>query len=118
MKGLRVLLVEDEGLVAMLIEDMLDDMGCALACSACSVAEAMTWLDAGGQADAALLDVNLNGEPVWPVAEVLMRQGVPFAFTTGYGELGEPRFDHAPLLGKPVSTERLEEVLRRFAKAR
>jgi CheY-like chemotaxis protein len=116
MKGLRVLLVEDEGLVAMLIEDMLDDCGCVLACSVGTVAAAMKWLDDGGQADAALLDVNLGGEAVWPVAEVLMRQGVPFAFTTGYGQLGEPRFDHAPLLGKPVSVERLEEVLRDFAK--
>ena len=114
MKGLRVLLVEDEGLVAMLIEDMLDDFGCVLAGSVGSVAQAMQWLDEGGQADAALLDVNLGGEAVWPVAEALMRQGVPFAFTTGYGELGELRFEHAPLLGKPISGERLEEVLREF----
>jgi CheY-like chemotaxis protein len=115
MNGLRVLLVEDEGLVAMLIEDMLDDFGCVVAGSVGTVAQALKWLGDGGEADAALLDVNLGGEPVWPVAELLMARGVPFAFTTGYGELGEPRFEHAPMLGKPISGERLEEVLRGFA---
>ena len=115
MKGLRVLLVEDDGLVAMLLEDMLDDFGCVLAGSVGTVAQALKWLDEGGRADAALLDVNLDGVAVWPVADALMRQGVPFAFTTGYGQLGEPRFEHAPLLGKPIGSERLEEVLREFA---
>jgi CheY-like chemotaxis protein len=112
MSALRILVVEDEGLVAMLIEDILDDLGCEVPCSASSVAQAMRWLDGGGEADGALLDVNLGGEAVWPVAEVLMARGVPFAFTTGYGQLGEPRFAHAPLLGKPIRAERLEEVLR------
>lgn len=115
MKPLRILLVEDEGLVAMLIEDMLDDLGCEVACSAATVAKALQWLDEGGQADAALLDVNLSGETVWPVADALTARGTPFAFTTGYGELNEPRFRHAPLLGKPIRGERLEEVLLGFA---
>jgi CheY-like chemotaxis protein len=112
MKPMRVMVVEDEGLVAMLIEDMLDELGCVVPCSAANVAQAMRWLDGGGELDAALLDVNLAGETVWPVAEALAARSVPFAFTTGYGALGEPRFDHAPLLGKPIKVERLEEVLR------
>ena len=112
MTSLRMLVVEDEGLVAMLIEDMLDDLGCEVACSAASVSQAMKWLEGGGEADAALLDVNLGGQNVCPVAEILMARGVPFAFTTGYGQLDEPRFAHAPLLGKPIKGERLEEVLR------
>ena len=112
MTPLRMLVVEDEGLVAMLIEDMLDDLGCEIACSAASVGQAMRWLESGGEADAALLDVNLSGENVWPVAEVLTARGTPFAFTTGYGHLDEPRFAQAPLLGKPISGARLEEVLR------
>jgi CheY-like chemotaxis protein len=112
MTPLRILVVEDEGLVAMLIEDMLDDLGCKVPCSASTVAQALTWIEAGGEADAALLDVNLAGETVWPVAEALTALGVPFAFTTGYGHLGQPRFAHAPLLGKPIRAERLEEVLR------
>jgi CheY-like chemotaxis protein len=115
MKPLRILVVEDEGLVAMLIEDLLDDLGCEVAGSVGSVGQAMAWLEGGGQADAALLDVNLAGESVWPVADALAARGVPFAFTTGYGYLDEPRFQHATLLGKPIKAARLEEVLRGFA---
>jgi CheY-like chemotaxis protein len=115
MKRLRVLIVEDEGMVAMLLEDMLDDLGCEVACSAASVAQAIGWLDEGGQLDAALLDVNLGGESVWPVADALHARGTPFAFTSGYGQLSETRFRDAPLLGKPINGERLEEVLREFA---
>ena len=115
MKSMRILVVEDDGLVAMLIEDMLDDLGCEVACSAGSVATALQWLEAGGEADAALLDVNLAGERVWPVADALVARGTPFAFTTGYGELDEPRFSNAPLLGKPIRGERLEQVLQGFA---
>ena len=114
MKRLRILVVEDEGLVAMLIEDMLDDLGCEVACSASSVAQALKWLDDGGEADAALLDVNLGGETVWPVADALAARGKPFAFTTGYGRLDEPRFEGSPLLGKPIKGEQLEQVLRDF----
>ena len=117
MKRLRILVVEDEGLVAMLIEDMLEDLGCEVAGSLSSVGQTLKWLADGGSADAALLDVNLGGEPVWPVAEALLARGTPFAFTTGYGQLNTPRFEHAPLLGKPIKLQRLEEVLRRFAGA-
>ncbi|HEY1750447.1 MAG TPA: response regulator [Caulobacteraceae bacterium] len=114
MKPLRMLVVEDEGLVAMMLEDLLDDLGCQVACSASSVVQALDWLEAGGEADAALLDVNLGGEPVFPVAEALTARGVPFAFTTGYGESHDPRFKAAVLLGKPIRLERLQEVLRSF----
>jgi len=115
MKRLRILVVEDEGLVAMLLEDMLDDLGCEVACSAATVSDALRWLGEGGQADAALLDVNMGGETVWPVADALNVRRTPFAFTTGYGQLNEPRFRDATLLSKPINAERLEEVLRLFA---
>ena len=115
MKSMRILVVEDEGLVAMLIEDMLDDLGCEVAGSAASVKQALAWLDGGGEADAALLDVQLGEEMVFPVAEALAARGTPFAFTTGYGEVNEPRYRHAPLLGKPIRGERLEQVLLEFA---
>jgi CheY-like chemotaxis protein len=115
MRRLRVLVVEDEGLVAMLLEDMLDDLGCEVACSAATVAEAMRWVGEGGVADAALLDVNMAGETVWPVADALRARRTPFAFTSGYGQLSEARFRDAPLLSKPINAERLEEVLRAFA---
>jgi CheY-like chemotaxis protein len=114
MSAFRVLVVEDEGLVAMMLEDLLDDMGCEVAGSLASVAQAMAWIDGGGRADAALLDVNLGGETVFPVAEALTARGVPFAFTTGYGENHDPRFATAVLLGKPINQERLIAALRGF----
>lgn len=114
MKPLRILLVEDEGLVAMMVEDLLADLGCEVACSASTVAEALAWLKDGGCADAALLDVSLSGETVFPVAEALAARGTPFAFSTGYGEAPDARFRHAPLLGKPIQAGRLEEVLKGF----
>lgn len=114
-KPLRVLLVEDEGLVAMMLEDLLQDLGCEIAGSLASVDAALAWIEAGGSADLALLDVNLNGKPVFPVAEALNRQGVPFAFATGYGEGHDPRFKDAPLLGKPIRQDRLEALIRRYA---
>jgi CheY-like chemotaxis protein len=114
MSAFRVLVVEDEGLVAMMLEDLLGDMGCEVAGPLASVAQALDWLKAGGQADAALLDVNLGGQPVFPVAEALMARGVPIAFTTGYGETRDPRFKSAIMLGKPIRQDRLEAALRSF----
>ena len=114
MTPLRVLVVEDEGLVAMMLEDMLDDLGCELAGSFGDVAQTLAWVEAGGKADAALLDVNLGGEPVFPVAEALAARGVPFAFTTGYGQTDDPRFKDAVCLGKPINLERLVEALKGF----
>jgi CheY-like chemotaxis protein len=111
---MRVLVVEDEGLIAIMLEDMLDDIGCEVALSASAVPQTLGWLEAGGVADAALLDVNLGGETVFPVAEALRARGTPFAFTTGYGEASDARFRDAPLLSKPIRRERLVEVLRGF----
>lgn len=112
----RILVVEDEGLVALMLEDMLEDLGYDLAYSAASVAQALAWIEAGGAADAALLDVNLGGETVFPVADALKARGVPFAFSTGYGESHDPRFREAPMLGKPILIERLQAVLGRLGR--
>ncbi len=108
---MRVLIVEDEGLVALMLEDMLEDIGCDVAFSAASVAQALAWIESDGQADAALLDVNLAGEKVFPVAQALRARGVPFIFATGYGDTRDPRFGDAPNLGKPIMIERLAEAL-------
>jgi len=114
-KRLRVMLVEDEGLIALMLEDMLEDLGCDVVLSVAAVGPALAWLEAGGEAEAALLDVNLGGEAVFPVAEALVRRGVPFAFTTGYGETHDPRFKDTPLLSKPIKQDRLKAVLQAFA---
>lgn len=84
--GLRILVVEDEPLVAMLIEDLLLELGCKVIGPAATVAQALALADTGP--DAALLDVNLGTEQSYPVADRLAADGVPFAFVTGYGRHG------------------------------
>lgn len=99
--GLRVLLVEDESLIAMLIEDALCDLNCAVAAVAATLGDA---LDKASSVDfdVAILDVNLNGSPAYPVAELLVRRQIPFIFATGYGASGVPEaFRSIPLLAKP-----------------
>ncbi len=109
----RILLVEDEAMVAMLIEDILEDLGCAPAASVSSAAEAMR-LATTQDFDLALLDVNLGGgETSFPVAEVLRAKGTPVAFLTGYGRGGlRADFQDLPVLGKPIDPKELERLVR------
>lgn len=112
--GLRVLVVEDEALVAMLVEDMLADMGCEVMGPAGSVKQALDLL-AREEPQAAILDVNLGGEAIYPVADALMARGVPFVLATGYGEGGvQEAYRTAPVLQKPFEQGELE---RRFRQA-
>jgi len=106
--GIRVLLVEDEGTVAMLIEEMLEDLGCTVVASVPRLALARE--KAGtAEVDLAILDVNLAGERVFPVAEILRGRGVPFLFSTGYGASGLPEeFAQSPVLHKPFSENELQ----------
>jgi CheY-like chemotaxis protein len=83
--GRRVLVVEDEPIVGMLLEDMLLDLGVEVVGPAATLAEALALAEREDLA-AALLDVNLGGERSYPVADALARRGVPFLFLTGYGE--------------------------------
>jgi CheY-like chemotaxis protein len=112
LRGIRVLVVEDEGLVAMLIEELLEDLGCTIAGSACTLAEAME-LARRGDFDFALLDVNLAGEKVEIVAEELDRRDIPFAFASGYGRTGLPvAFQSRPIVQKPFRQQQLAAVIR------
>lgn len=106
-------MVEDEAMVAILIEDLLADLGCVVAGSAATAAEAMSLVRAG-QFDAALLDVNLGeGETSFDVADTLRRDGRPFAFLTGYGPAGvRPDLRDVPILAKPVDASELGRFLR------
>ena len=114
----RVLLVEDEGLVALLIEDLLIDLGCEVVGSCGSIRAALEWLEQAATApDGALLDVNLGGELVYPVAEVLAARGIPFAFATGYGVLPDSRFMGVPVLAKPMNPAKLKHVVDLFGRA-
>lgn len=87
--GRRVLVVEDESLVAMLLETILEDMGCTPVGPAANVDDGLK-MATDEPLDAALLDVNVAGKQVFPVAEALKARGVPFVFSTGYGEGGLP----------------------------
>ena len=107
----RILVVEDELMIRMLLEDMLGELGYTVAAEAARVEEA---LDAAKNAefDIAILDVNLNGQPVSPVADVLVARGTPFVFATGYGERGLPEpYRDRPTLKKPFQMEGLKQML-------
>lgn len=87
LSGRRVLIVEDEALVAMLLEAILEDMGCTTVVAA-TVEDGLAITAGQEPLDAALLDVNVAGRQVFPVAQALKDRGVPFVFSTGYGESG------------------------------
>jgi CheY-like chemotaxis protein len=107
----RLLVVEDEYLIRSLMEDMLADLGFDVAAAVGTMAEASD-LAAHGDFNAAILDVNLDGEEIFPVADILAKRGLPFVFVTGYGErsLPEPYRDR-PALQKPFQGEQLKAVL-------
>jgi CheY-like chemotaxis protein len=112
----RVLVVEDEIMIRMLLEDMLADLGYGVAASAGGLDEAIA-LARESDFDVAILDVNLNGHAVYPVAEVLDQRGVPFVFSTGYGERGLPEaYRNRPTLQKPFQLENLDKALATVAR--
>jgi CheY-like chemotaxis protein len=107
----RVFVVEDEYLIRMLLEDMLADLGFEIAAAVGTIAEA-TEAATNGQFDVAILDVNVDGREVYPVADILAKRGVPFVFVSGYGEgsLTE-RFRGRPSLQKPFQAAQIEQTL-------
>lgn len=109
--GRRVLVVEDEPMIRLLLDDMLTDLGYSMAAEAGRLDEALT-VAKQADFDLAILDVNLNGQPVTPVVDVLVERGVPFVFVSGYARRGIPE-EHStiPLLQKPFQVEGLARVL-------
>jgi DNA-binding response OmpR family regulator len=105
--GLRVLLVEDELLVAMMLEEVLRSEGCVIVGPVPRVEQALT-VARDAPIDAAVLDVNLAGERVFPIADVLAERNVPFLFMTGYGRGMLPaKYAHLPALAKPFRPTQL-----------
>ncbi|MBI5110736.1 MAG: response regulator [Rhodovulum sp.] len=110
--ALRVLLVEDEALIGMMMHDLLIDLGVAVVGPVRSVAEASSAV-AAGEFDCAILDLNLGQETVYPVAATLKRKGVPILFATGYdSESVDRAFADVPVMQKPVARETLADMLR------
>jgi CheY-like chemotaxis protein len=112
LQGRRVLVVEDEMMIAMLVEDMLADLGCAVVGPAHGLEAALELACGDEVIDAALLDVNLAGQPVFAVADALRAKGVPAIFSTGYGEAGLRDVDQgATVLQKPFRAGDLAKAL-------
>ena len=108
----RILIVEDEPLIAMMLEDFLDALGKEVAGTADSVAGALDLVAAGG-IDGAILDVNLRaGEQSWPVADALAAAGVPFLLATGGGDASViDAHKGRPVLAKPFTMDGVERAL-------
>lgn len=111
LEGLNVLVVEDETIVSMLLEDMLQELGCSGIWHASNVGSALAILDRQAP-DVALLDVNLGGELAYPVASRLDEAGIPFVFATGYGRAGIPEtWSPAPVVQKPFALSSLTKAM-------
>ena len=111
LRGRRVLVVEDEALIAMLLEDMLAGLGCVVVGPIARVAPALM-AARRGKLDGAVLDVILHGEAVLPDADALERRGIPFLFVSGYGEVGgDGRFARRLLVRKPFKTQDIAQAL-------
>jgi CheY-like chemotaxis protein len=110
--GFRVLVVEDEPLIAMLIEDFLSELGCIVVGIAGTLALGLKMAcDSELTIDGAMLDVNLGGEQVFPIADALRGRHIPFLFATGYGAQGlAPRYAGYPVIAKPFSLEPLKAI--------
>lgn len=109
--SLSILIVEDEPLIAMMLEDFLDSLGHRVHATCESVGEAVKAVEAGGF-ELAILDVNLKGENVWPVATRLREMNVPFVLATG-GHVDPPpaEFNSVPVIEKPYTIDRVNPAI-------
>jgi CheY-like chemotaxis protein len=117
-RALSVLIVEDEPLIAMMLEDYVDGLGHSVAGTADCVSDALAQC-AQGDFDVAILDVHLRGgEPSWPIADALAERGIAFLFATGgHVEPPPPRHAAAPQLAKPFTLEGVRIALENVAPA-
>lgn len=111
----KVFIVEDEEMIGMLLEEMLTNRGFEVVARATALDEAQR-MGASESMDVALLDINLHGEPVFPLALQLKQLGIPFAFTSGYGAAGLPaEWADYPVFSKPYNMRELTESISRLA---
>jgi CheY-like chemotaxis protein len=110
--GKRILLVEDDYFIVMQMIQDLEQSGAQVIGPIPSVEKALDRLENLASIDAAILDINLQGNPVFPVAEELSRQGIPFVFASGYDETVIPqRFAEVPLLEKTLDVSKIATIL-------
>jgi len=111
LSGLRAFVVEDETLVAIFLEDLLEELGCTVVGSAGQVPRALCLIEAL-QPDIAVIDINLAGEEAYPIASALCRQRIPFIFATGYGDgRVHPDWRHCPVIQKPYHKTDLQRAM-------
>jgi len=111
LKGRRILLIEDSPVVGPFTADLLDELGCVVVGPAPNMAAARELLDAG-EFDAALIDVHIRGERVFPLCELLQAKGLPFVFTSGYADWQMPeKWQDRPRLQKPYTLDQVEQAL-------
>ena len=112
LNGRRILVVEDEYMIADAMQRVLEDEGVIVVGPAPSVRKALRLLDAAADLDGAVLDMNLGHEKVFPVAEALQARGIPFLFTTGYDAAGvPPAWRHVQRLEKPIEFAAIARAL-------
>lgn len=112
--GRRILIVEDEMVVAMLLEDMLEELDYEAVATVARENDALAAIS-GNIIDAVILDVNLNGERSYAIADALIEKGIPLIFATGYGAGSlEPQYRNHTVLPKPFRIGELAEALRKL----
>lgn len=114
LRGRRLLLVEDDYMIAADFAQALEERGVEVVGPVGSVREALVLIETAGALDGAVLDINLGRETAFPIAAELTARGVPFVFATGYGSLAlPPDFADVPRVEKPVDTTALARLLAR-----
>jgi DNA-binding response OmpR family regulator len=114
----RILVVDDEPLISMMVEDWLIELGCEVVGPAGSVEDGLTFADIQGL-DGAILDLKLGDQDCYPLANVLRARGIPFAFATGAGDVGVASgFDNPLVLAKPFDFEGVKAVLSKMLEQR
>lgn len=112
--GARILVVEDEALVAINLESILEDLGYRVVGPVMRMDRLVAIVEAGIDADAAILDVNIAGAEVFPQAERIARSGIPILFATGYGRAGLPAaWKDWPVIQKPYTPAEIRDAVRR-----
>lgn len=111
LRGQRVLLVEDEPMVAIMLEDMMADLGVEVVATAMTLKDAQQAASLDGL-DAAILDINLKGEMSYPAGEILVRRGIPMILVTGYARHDPPQsLARVPIIPKPYRVEQIARAL-------